>query len=438
MSTTSSTDPRYRLRLPFAFRELRDPYRYKVFHGGRGGAKSHSFAQELVLRGHKQPLRWLCAREIQKSISASVKQLLEDKIKEAHLGPVEDGGNGYYKITDRAITGGDGRTEFLFAGLRTNPDSVKSMEGLDGAWVEEANNVSRRSWDLLTPTIRKEGSEIWASFNRRHKTDPVDSMFLGGTPPPRSLVRKVGWQDNPWFPAVLHEQMMWDKSRDRDKWLHVWGGEPVIRSEARVFQNWRTEDIDDQIPENCIPRLGADWGFSIDPTVLIECYVWGTTLYFRREAYKVKCKIDETPALFAGTDTREPPRWSNVFVHPGLQAVRDNHRIVADSARPETVAYMKDRGFNIISARKGAGSVEEGVEFMKSYDIVVHPDCVQTADELTFYSYKEDPLTDEVLPVLADRDNHVIDAARYSLESVRKKSRATISLYGGEVIKLQD
>ncbi|RUQ78348.1 PBSX family phage terminase large subunit, partial [Brucella abortus] len=263
------------LMLPYAFRELRAPYRHKVFHGGRGGAKSHSFAQELVLMGYeRRDFRWLFAREIQKSLDASVKRLLEDKIKEAGLGPVNEGGNGYYRITDRTITGGDGRTEFLFAGLRTNPDSVKSMEGLDGAWVEEANKASQRSIDLLTPTVRKPGSELWWSFNRLSVSDPVDKMFLGGTPPPRSLVRKVDWRDNPWFPEVLREEMEWDKARDRDKWLHVWEGEPVSRSEQRVFQNWHVEDIDDQVPEGTAPRLGADWGFATDPTVLVECFVF--------------------------------------------------------------------------------------------------------------------------------------------------------------------
>ncbi len=425
------------LSLPYAFRELRIPSRYKAYYGGRGGAKSHSFAQELVLMGSERPLRILCAREIQKSISASVKRLLDDKIFAAGLGPTSGGGNGFYKSTDRAIVGGNG-TEFLFAGLRSNPDSVKSMEGLDFAWIEEANTVSRSSIQLLTPTLRKEGSEIWFSWNRKNKTDPVDNMFLGGTPPPRSIIRKVGHQDNPWFPEVLREEMMWDKGRDRDKWLHVWEGEPVIRSEARVFQNWRVEDLDDQVPMGCTPRLGADWGFSVDPTVLIECYVIGRTLYFRREAYKVRCTIDETPALFAGSDNVDPPRWPNRSGHEGMQSVRDRNQIVADSARPETVRYMKDRGFNIISARKGAGSVEEGVEFMKSYDIVVHPDCVHTADELTHYSYKEDKLTDEVLAVLADRDNHVIDAARYALENIRRACRGRIGIIPPETIVIQD
>ena len=428
------------LQLPYAFRELRQPARYKAYYGGRGGAKSHSIAQELVLMGSEKPLSILCGREIQKSIKSSVKKLLDDKITLAGLGPVKEGGNGFYESTDYAIKGVNG-TEFQFMGLKSNPESVKSIEGLDIAWLEEANTISQRSLDLLVPTVRKEGSELWFSWNRRLRTDPVDNMFLGGTPPPRSIVRKVGWRDNPWFPKVLYDEMMWDKSRDKDKWLHVWEGEPVIRSEARVFQNWIVEDIDDQLLPDFTPNLGADWGFSTDPTVLVENYVMGRTLYLRREAWKVKATIDETPALFAGNSPFEvghPMHWQNGFNHPGFESVRRGHRIVADSARPETIKYMQDRRFNIIKSRKGAGSVEDGVEFMKSFDIVVHPDCKHIEDELTYYSYKEDPLTDEVLPILADKKNHTIDACRYSLENIRRARRGRISIVGPQTVRIHE
>lgn len=423
--------PASALQLPYAFRELRTPSRYKAFYGGRGGAKSHSFAQELVLRGYERPTRILCCREIQKSISTSVKKLLDDKIALAGLG-MGDGQSGFYTSTQYGIKGANG-TEFLFAGLRSNIDNIKSMEAIDIAWVEEARTCSQSSLTLLTPTVRNDNSEIWFSWNRHLATDPVDNMFLGGTPPPRSIIRRVGWEDNPWFPEVLQEEMLWDKGRDRDKHDHVWDGGLLQRSEARVFQNWTVEDIDDLVPEDCAPRLGADWGFSVDPTVVIECYVFGRTLYFRREAYKVRCTIDDTPALFGGYD-HVRNRWKNPLHHEGLQSVRDGHRIVADSARPETIRYMKDRGFNIVSARKGAGSVEEGVEFIKNYDVVIHPDCVHTADEFTHYRYKIDPLTDEVLPELADKDNHVIDAARYALEGIRRAQYGRISMIPPEAI----
>lgn len=408
------------LQLPKAFRELTEPARHKAFYGGRGSAKSHSFAQMLVLAGYqRRDFRWLCTREIQNSLAASVKRLLEDKIQLSGLGPASQGGNGFYRMTERTITGGDGRCEFLFAGLRHNPESIKSMENLDGAWVEEAQQASKRSIDLLTPTVRKDGSEIWYSWNRLSEKDHVDAMFLAGEPPPRSVIRKVSWRDNPFFPNVLVEEMAWDKRRDHEKWLHVWEGEPLTHSEAKVFKNWRVDDIDLEVPEGCVPRLGADWGFANDPTVLVECLVWDRTLYFRREAWKLKLEIDDTPALFAGFDSHCPPRWANRLGFPGIEAAR-RYKIIADSARPETISYMKKRGFDMAASRKGQGSVVEGVEFMKSFDIVVHPSCQHVADELTHYSYKQDELTEEILPVFADKKNHTIDACRYALENVRR------------------
>jgi phage terminase large subunit len=383
-------------RIPMAFKELDDPYRHKAFHGGRGGAKSHSFAQKLLIAGTKQPHGVLCAREIQVSIRGSVKRLLDHYINHLKM-------QSFYTSTQTEIIGNNG-TWFNFAGLRTNPESVKSKEGITRAWIEEANTVSQRSIDLLVPTVRENDSELWWSWNRHRATDPVDKMFLGEKgPPPKSLVRRVNWQNNPYFPDVLRDEMEYDKLRDPDKYAHIWEGGLLMRSGSRVFTNWRIEDIDAFVPDECTPRFGADWGFASDPTVLVKCYVFGRTLYFRAEAYKVKCEIDHIPQLF---DT---------------VSEADRYTITADSARPETISYVRRHDYpNIRRALKGPGSVEDGVSFMQSYDIVVHPDCEHVIDELTHYSYKIDPLTDEVLPILEDENNHVIDACRYALEGVRR------------------
>jgi len=412
------------INIPEAFDFLFEPSRYKAAHGGRGSAKSHSFASALVLRGVQRPTRWLFCREIQKSLATSVHQLLRDKIDDHGLGAA-------YRVTKDGIRGPNG-THFLFAGLRTNPDSIKSMEGLDGAWVEEADRVSQASLDLLLPTVRKEGSEIWFSWNRRNESDPVDQLFLGGTPPPGSIVRQVNWRDNPFFPSVLREEMYWMKERDRDKWAHVWEGEPLRLSEARVFKNWREDDLDDQVPEDCVARWGSDWGFSIDPTVLVKMYRWGRTLYIAREAWKIGCEIDDIPSLFAGSDSHVPPRWENKRKHKGVEGVMSG-QIVADSARPETISYLRHRGFNIKGAIKGARSIEEGIEFINSHDVVVHPDCKHVVNELDLYSYKVDKQTDEILPELEDKDNHTIDSIRYGLEGDRR-SKKRKKIHGGSVV----
>ena len=259
-------------------------------------------------------------------------------------------------------------------------------------------------------------------------------MFLGGEPPPSSIIQKVGWQDNPWFPKRLKTQMEWQKTRDYNKYLHVWEGDPIISNESRVFRNWKSDDIDDQMPKDAVPMLGADWGFSNDPTVLIECYQWDRVLYFRREKYKVHCDIDETPAFFAGSDRLEPARWGNSYGHDGMDSVRNGHRIVADSARPELIKYLRDRGFKISRAKKGAGSVEDGIEYINSHDVFIHPEAENAIYEFSMYSWKTDPLTDEVLPVLADKDNHVVDASRYATENKRRSLRGGVSTSAPQLI----
>jgi phage terminase large subunit len=208
--------------------------------------------------------------------------------------------------------------------------------------------------------------------------------------------------------------MEYDKRRDPDKYQHVWMGEYLRNSQSRVFRNWKIEDF--EAPADAIHRLGADWGFSVDPTVLVRCHIIGRTLYIDYEAYMIGCEIVNTPELFL--QVPEAEKWP----------------IVADSARPETISHMRKNGFpKIMGAVKGPRSLEEGIEFLKNYDIVVHPRCLHTIDELTLYSYKTDPLTGKILPLLEDKKNHVIDALRYACEGVRR----TISAKQTDIKPLQ-
>lgn len=344
-------------------------------------------------------LRSVCIREIQRSLEQSAKRLLEDKIEALGVGDM------FEVQRDRIHTPHGGL--IIFQGMQNHTaDSIKSLEGYDRAWVEEAQTLSQRSLDLLRPTIRTEGSEIWFSWNPKKASDPVDK-FLREEPPESSTVVQANYSDNPWFPSVLREEMEWDKKRDPDKYKHVWLGDYLGNSEARVFQNWKVADF--ETPEN-VERfyLGADWGFSVDPTVLVRCYIDGRTLYVDHEAYKVGCEIDRTPDLFAKIP--DSMNWP----------------ITADSARPETIDYMRRHGFpKMQRSKKGKGSVHDGIEFLKSYDIMVHSRCKHTIDELSLYSYKTDKLTGEVLPVLEDDKNHVIDALRYAVESTRRAVKST-------------
>jgi len=214
-------------QIPVAFKGLFEPHRFKVYYGGRGGGKSRSFATALLIQGRQRPIRCLCAREIQNSIRDSVKRLLDDEI--ARLG-FED----FYASTDAEIRGANGSL-FLFAGLRTNPERIKSYEGLTHCWIEEAETISQKSLDLLIPTMRTEGSEIWMSFNPDRVNSPVWEMFVIGTPPPDSLVQKVGYRDNPWFPEVLRKEMEHCKATDPDKYDHIWEGNPVMVASGSYY-----------------------------------------------------------------------------------------------------------------------------------------------------------------------------------------------------------
>ena len=384
------------------FEPLLTPARYKGAHGGRGSGKSHFFAGSLIERALLQPgLRAVCIREVQKSLEQSVKRLLEDKIQALGVGSM-------FGVLEREIrTPGNGL--IIFQGMQNHTaESLKSLEGYDLAWVEEAQSLSQRSLDLLRPTIRKEGSELWFSWNPNSEKDPIDVLLRGDKPFPGSVVVEANWSDNPWFDGVLRNEKDWDLRRDPDKYAHIWGGGYLRNSEARVFRNWKVEEF--ETPANARFYFGADWGFSVDPTVLVRCFVEGRTLYVDHEAYEIGCEIDKTPALFDKIPGSR--KWP----------------IRGDSSRPDTISYMKRYGFpKLTEATKGPGSVEDGVEFLKSYDIVVHPRCRHTADELTLYSFKVDKQTDEVLPVLEDKNNHVIDSLRYAVELLRGAKPIIIS-----------
>lgn len=375
--------------------------RYKGIWGGRGSAKSHFFADLWLDESVSEKLDFVCLRETLKSLEFSVKKLLEYKIAHHNAGD-------YFDVQDRRIKSRLGGLT-IFEGMQNHTaDSIKSLEGFDRAWFEEAQNASDNSLTLLRPTIRKPGSQLWFSWNPRFDTDPIDVLLRGPEIPPNAIIVKANYTDNPWFgDTALVDEMEYDKRRDPDKYAHVWLGEYQRNSESRVFRNWKIEEFDS--PSGSHFRLGADWGFSVDPSVLVRCHIDGRKLYVDYEAYMVGCEIDQLPDLFRRVPDAE--RWF----------------ITADSARPETISYMQKHGFPKISAAiKGPKSVEEGIEFLKTFDIVVHPRCTHLIDELTLYSYKTDPLTNEVMPILADKHNHVIDSLRYACEGARRAIRPKV------------
>lgn len=391
---------------PRVLKPLLAKARYKGVHGGRGSGKSHFFAEYIIERCLIEKTNIVCIREVQKSLSQSVKKLLESKIEDL-------GVQKFFEVQESQIKCTNGGL-IIFQGMQNHTaDSIKSLEGFNIAWVEEAQSLSQRSLDLLRPTIRAPESELLFSWNPSQPTDPIDLLLRGDKLPNDAIVVQANYLDNPWLPNVLLDEMNFDRERDHDKYLHVWLGEYNNKSEARVYKNWVVEEF--ERPAGTIYRFGADWGFANDPTALIRCSIDENRLYIDYEAVMVGCEIVNTPDLF-----RRIPESDKWF-------------ITADSSRPETISHMMHNGFPKINGSvKGAGSVADGVEFLKSFDIVVHPRCSQTIKELTTYSYKTDPLTDRILPVLEDKNNHIMDALRYACEgirNVRKKKERKPSLY---------
>jgi phage terminase large subunit len=428
------------IAIPRAFLPVLQPARYKGLHGGRGSAKSNIFADLLIERALLRPgLRWVCVREIQKSLEQSVKRLLEDKIKQYQLGEA------FVSQHTLIKTPGDGI--IIFQGMQDHTaDTIKSLEGYDGAWVEEAQTLSARSLTLLRPTIRKEypdgtTSEMWFSWNPSKKTDPIDDLLRNSkTPMPDSVVIGSTYRDNPWFPEVLRREMEWDRRVDYEKYLHVWEGGYEKRSESRVFKNWRVEEFD--TPADAHFHLGSDWGFSVDPATLVRVFEQRIDpvtnqayprkrLYVDRERYRVGVEIDQLPHFFDGL-------VCGCTLDTPIGACRDtmhgwarSQRIIADSSRPDTISYLRRYGYGGMEpAKKGQNSVKEGVMFLQGYDIIIHPRCRHTIDEFENYSFVVDLLTGLVTNVLEDKKNHIIDPMRYALEQLRGALQVRRAVWG--------
>ena len=378
-----------RADLPAYAEPLFRPCRYKVLYGGRGAARSWSVARALLIEAAQRPLRILCTRELQTSIRDSVHQLLKDQAALMGLP---------FAATERDIRHANG-SMFLFEGLRFNITKIKSLEGIDRCWVEEAERISAESWEVLVPTIRKAGSEIWVTFNPDREEDATYQRFIAH-PPPEAWVRKVSADDNPWLPEALAAERAYLYRVDPEAAAHVWGGETRQATDAQVLRGkWIVEEF---TPGEAWdgPYQGMDFGFAVDPTTLVRCWVAGRVLYVEHELYRVGLELDDTAKA-------------------ALLAVPDAARYAtrADSARPETISYLARHGLpQIVGVKKWHGSVEDGVAHLRQYErIVIHPRCKNTMAEARSYSYKVDRRSGDILPELADANNHCVDAIRYAL-----------------------
>lgn len=393
------------IKTPRVFVPLLAPSRYKGLHGGRGSGKSHFFAECIVERALMTPgFRAVCIREVQKSLAQSSKLLIEDKIQSWELG-------GKFRILEKEIqTPGDGL--IIFQGMQNHTaETIKSLEGYDVAWCAESQTLSARSLRLLRPTIRKPKSELWFDWNPESDQDPVDELLRGHDRIKDAVVVQANWKDNPWFPAELEAERIIDLERRPEEYDHTWEGAYVTISDAIIFRN-RVSVEEFEAPKTARLYFGADWGFANDPTVLTRSFIENDILYIEYEAFGLGVEMDELPAMFDQV--------------PGSR----QWPIKADSARPETISFMRNKyRFNISPAAKWSGSVEDGVSRMKGFKkIVIHPRCVNTIKEFRMYAYKVDRKTEDVLPIIVDAWNHAIDSVRYALDGIITNSRAPVRI----------
>lgn len=376
--------------------------RYKVAYGGRGSGKSWTVARCLILLALKSKIRVLCTRQLQTSIANSVHKLLSDSIALLKLDDM-------FEITRDAIRCKNG-SEFFFKGIQNNINEIKSIEGIDYCWVEEAQSVSNDSWEVLIPTIRKENSEIWVTFNPDREEDITYQRFIKN-PPPNSIVQLTNYNDNPWFPDVLKKEMEYCREVDYGKYEHIWLGKTVIDTDLQVYHD-KFELKEFETPEDTVFYYGADWGFAKDPTAAIRCFIKDQCLYIDYETGGVGVEFEELPQLF--DIIPEIRKWE----------------IRCDSARPETISYMLRQGFKTVACPKWKGSVEDGIEYIRSFRrIYVHPRCKHTYEEFKFYSYKQDKNTGDILPIVLDKDNHYLDALRYALNPYIQKNVSLLDYF---------
>lgn len=355
--------------------------RYKVIYGGRASGKSWAMARASIMLAMQKKMRILCVRQFQNSIADSIHKLLSDSINTMGL-------NDYFEITQSTIRAYNG-SEYIFKGIHNNPQEIKSMEGVDLAICEESQNITDESWEILIPTIRKEGSEIWVCFNPEREDDSTYRRFVKN-PPDDSIVVCMNYIDNPWFPEVMRKEMEYCKRIDYPKYEHIWLGKTVMETEAQIFKG-KFEITEFEADEGTEFFWGCDWGFAADASVLTRCFIENNCLFIDYEAYGVGVEMEELPKLF---DTIPDSRkW----------------KIRADSARPETISYVARHGFKCVAVKKWKGSIEDGIEYMRSFEkIYIHPRCKHTIEEFKYYSYKKDRVSGDILPIIVDAWNHCL------------------------------
>lgn len=408
MSAVAEHPPVPMLQLPEKLEALWNPKRYKVMHGGRGGGKSWSVAGALLTMGAQRPLRVLCAREVQKSIKQSVHQLLKDQIARLNL-------HAFYEILETEIRGINGSL-FLFSGLRDHTvDSIKSFEGCDIVWVEEAHGVSKKSWDVLIPTIRKESSEIWLTLNPDMETDETYQRFIA-YPSDDTWVCEVNWWDNPWFPRVLDDERRKAKrTMLADDYAHIWEGKPrkvsagaIYRHEMEsLFLDGRVRDVpyDPSLPVHTVWDLG--WNDAMSIALVQRGPMDVRIIGYIEDSHR-------TLDWYVAQLEKLPYRWGTDYLpHDGKTKNFQTGK--------STLVLLRELNRRNVRAQERASSVEEGIKNARMLFPRVYIDktkCARLIECLKRYQRRIHSVTNEPMEPLHDEFSHGADCFRYVAEWV--------------------
>jgi len=391
------------MEIPQEFKRLFDSnWREAAVYGGRFSLKSHTVARILLIRARQSRIRVACFREFQNSIADSSYQLLADLIKQYGLTD--------FQLTNNSIVNTVNGSDFIFKGLWNNEQSIKSIEGIDIAWIEEAQTVSTKSIEVLTPTVRKDGSQIIYTYNRLLEDDPVHQrLVLDGRP--NTLVINVNYDialKYGMIPDVILNEINDDKEKRPNLFKHKWLGEPNSL-EVKIYKDWA---IIDELPHEArLERTGMDFGYSNDPSAIVDIY-----------KYNGGFILDEVTFQKG---------LSNKQLADILRNKEPKALVIADSAEPKSIDEIKSYGVNILPCVKGRDSIVQGIQYVQDQRISITKRSLNIINEYKKYLWQTDK-QGRVINVPEGGFDHSLDAVRYGLDNFKERK----PLFGGNINKL--
>ena len=395
------------------------PKRYKVLYGGRSSGKSATVNRYLLIRALQEKTKILCTREFQSSIATSTYAELRDLIYQFNLHntvlPV------HFIVKHDMIQCSNG-SEFIFKGLARDIMQIKSIPNIDICFVEEAETIGDHLWDILIPSIRSDNSEIILCFNPRERQSATYQRFIVSEQTDEELRIEINYPDNPFNSKTILAEIEKLRQNNYAKYEHIYLGKVLDMTEDVIFKDkFHVEQLNITWIESGkfwaynnqrIQMLyGIDFGFSSDPTAMIElCFIDKETIYIRREIYETKLL---------------PTKYINKIEKLMPESIKC--KWYADNSRPDTIEELKQMGLNIEGAEKGKGSVESGIEYLLGKNIIIDPSCTNMIYEAYNYKYKTDKHTGNITTDIIDANNHLWDSVRYALVKHIKAGRKPLS-----------